>query len=64
MKKINLLILRCINKKCKFRIISQKIKKSCPLCSGQLIIENNFILREIDKDIGFTTLKKTRRSRR
>jgi hypothetical protein len=61
MKKINLAITKCVNKQCKYRIISEVAMKECPICHGKLVKENGYVVDAIEEKEGFITLKKKAR---
>jgi len=59
MKRVNLAVAKCTNLKCKFRIITETIKKECPVCHSNLIKENDFRAQGLcDGDDIFIVFKK------
>lgn len=37
MKRINLSITKCTNPKCGFQVISETIRKRCPICKSKMV---------------------------
>lgn len=61
MKRVELNILRCINKKCSYRIITNNDVKDCPICKTNLKKDNGYKVHGLEgtgDDEAFIMFKK------